>query len=860
MSRNNLTRKELIIATLVFLSITIIGAMYIRYTWVTCMNETSKQALKTAETAETALDGEMVKKLRGVPEDTGTVAYESIKKRLLEIRSVQDEVRFVYIYALREDKIYFMADSEPVDSKDYSPPGQEYTEANYEDKKIFDDQKAIITKPTTDRWGTWVSIQVPMIDFKTGKVIAVFGMDYPADKWNIEASSKTLQAAVIVAFLLLLVILSYIILNKNIKLRKEKSLSDIAKEALVFGNIILRSQQETTIDGILIVDEKGKITSFNQHFIDMWGIPPDIIESKSDERALRSVMDKLVDPEEFISKVNYLYKVRDEKCSDEITLKDGRFFDRYSAPMFGDDKNYYGRVWYFRDITERKEAEENLKSYTDQIELKNIELDSALTKAEEAKAKAREMAEQAEMANKAKSTFLANMSHEIRTPLNAIIGFSQLMNRDPQITDSQKDYIISIIRAGEHLLALINDILELSKVEAGRAVLNLTNVDFHSLFSDIHLIFKEQAQAKHLQFIFEIADNLHSYVLVDENKLRQIFINLIGNAIKFTDEGGVAVRARIDKDNEDTYKLIVEVEDSGPGIPENEINNLFKHFVQTSSGMNKGSGTGLGLVLSRELAILMGGDITVSSQVGKGSVFTFNVKIKKGGKEIVETNIPKRVISIDKGKEACRVLVVDDKKENLQVAVNLLKLVGFETIEAVNGEDAITKFEECKPDLILMDMRMPVMDGYEATRRIKLTEEGKLTPIIALTASAFEEERKEIKSLDMQGYLRKPFRENDLFNLIGKVLDLKYIYEDEKPLSHTKYINDEEAITENIAKLTDSLVLEMSYAVSVADFDQLMKLINSIDPVYSELAQHLMTLAKSYDYNHLQQILLPISL
>ncbi len=462
---------------------------------------------------------------------------------------------------------------------------------------------------------------------------------------------------------------------------------------------------------------------------------------------------------------------------------------------------------------------------------------------------------EAETANKSKSVFLANMSHEIRTPLNAIIGFSQLLNHDKHLTDTQKEYNLSIIRAGEHLLALINDILELSKVEAGRVVLNPSNIDLHALIEDIHLIFKERAQSKHLQFIFETADNLPRFVLVDESKLRQIFINLIGNAVKFTDEGGVAVRVSFAKADDDTNRLIVEIQDTGTGIPENEINDLFKHFVQTSSGIKKGSGTGLGLALSRELAIIMGGNITVSSEIGIGSLFTFYVEMKEGKMEAMESKTTKRVIGMDKNQKNYRILVVDDKQENLKVAVNLLKLVGFETNEAVDGLDAITKFEQWNPHLILMDMRMPVMDGYEATRRIKSTEKGKQTPIVALTASTFEEEKKKTKTLGMQGYIHKPFRESELFGTIGKILGIKYIYEDTTLLPPAKYHNDDKAIAKDISKLPNSLILLMQNAVAVADLDLLIELINSIESDNPELAHQLMTLARNYDYNYLNKIL-----
>ncbi len=508
----------------------------------------------------------------------------------------------------------------------------------------------------------------------------------------------------------------------------------------------------------------------------------------------------------------------------------------------GNPSRMVGTNW---DITAQKQAEQELLRVNEDIRENIIFL-------EEANVRANEMATQAELANKAKSTFLANVSHEIRTPLNAIIGFSQLMNRDKLLTESQKEYSHAIFRAGEHLLSLINDILELSKVEAGRVILNPSSVDLHSLLKDMQLIFKERAESKDLQCIFETAADVPRFAFVDESKLRQIFVNLIGNAIKFTDEGGIAVRTRVEKINGVTNRLIGEVQDSGSGIPGSEIMSLFKHFVQTSSGIKKGSGTGLGLALSRELAVLMGGDISVSSEYGKGSIFTFSVEIANAEIYSTEPNSAKRIISIEKGEKVYRILVVDDKEENLQVAVNLLKLVGFETIEAVDGKEAVRKFEEYNPDLILMDMRMPVMDGYEATRLIKLVEKGKLTPIVALTASTFADERNKIDSIGVQGYIHKPFRENELFHTVGKILGVKYLYEEEVILDGPKYTNELASLT--LAKLPKRLVAQMSEAISVADLDQLIKLISSIEQANPDFADYIRILANNYDYDHLQKI------
>jgi PAS domain S-box-containing protein len=459
----------------------------------------------------------------------------------------------------------------------------------------------------------------------------------------------------------------------------------------------------------------------------------------------------------------------------------------------------------------------------------------------------------AEEANKAKNLFLANMSHEIRTPLNAIIGFSQLLNRE-HLTDRQNNYCVSIHRSGEHLLELLNDILELSKIEAGREVLNPVNVDFHALFADMKMMFSQQAQSKQLQLIFETCDDFPQYLIVDENKLRQILINLIGNALKFTESGNIAVRARIRRHDGPNIQLQIEIQDSGIGISEMEIGKLFTQFEQGSAGIKQSSGTGLGLALSRELAILMGGNITVESKEGEGSVFTIRIVIKEGKPQAGEDLIPKRVTGIYNPKDTYRILVVDDNEQNMKVVVTFLHLAGFETNEAFNGEEAIAKFETWSPHLILMDIRMPVMDGNKATRRIKATEKGKLTPVIALTAGSFDEQSNNFASIDFQGYIRKPFRENELFSAIGKALGIEYTYEEDKTtVSPSGFPYDAIAIGSDMAKLPKQLVSQMQDAVEIADFQQLKKRIAVIDNPL--LQQHLLVQANKFDLEYFQQIL-----
>jgi len=594
------------------------------------------------------------------------------------------------------------------------------------------------------------------------------------------------------------------------------------------SELLIRSITDSAQDAILMMDQEGLIS--------YWNPAAERIFGYSREEAIGQNLHNFIVPQRFHSSHHNAFPHFQQtghggaigKTLDlEALTKEGSEISvqlSLSAFQLNDQWNAVGIL---RDVTEQKNSA------------------LALLKAKQ----------EAEMANKFKSMFLANMSHEIRTPLNAIIGFSQLMSRDKLLSDKQKEYNKSIIHAGEHLLALINDILELSKIEAGRVVITPSNVDLHALIEDIQMIFNERTIAKNLRFICEKAADLPQYVVVDEGKLRQIFVNLIGNALKFTEEGGIAVRSKAEQIDEESYLLTVEVQDTGPGIPADEIEKLFRHFEQTSSGINKGSGTGLGLALSRELAILLGGDITVSSEVGKGSIFTFQVKLKKGSSHAVERNSTRGVIGIENRDTTYRILVVDDKEDNLKVASTLLNLVGFETKEAINGEEAIAKFETWSPHLILMDMRMPVMDGYEATRRIKATEKGMLTPIVALTASTFEDELKKIDALGMQGFIRKPFRENDLFNTVGKILGIKYIYDIEKVEASTKYAIDEDALTIDLAKIPNSLLLKMQNALDIADLDLFLQLISSQVEENPELVHKLMELAANYDYDQLQELL-----
>ena len=397
--------------------------------------------------------------------------------------------------------------------------------------------------------------------------------------------------------------------------------------------------------------------------------------------------------------------------------------------------------------------------------------------------KLEQKAQEAGAANRAKSEFLTNMSHELRTPLNTILGFTQLMTRDRSVNPSQLEHLGIINRSGEHLLTLINDVLSMSKIEAGRTTLNENSFDLYRLLDSIEEMLQLKADSKGLQLIFERSPEVPQYVQTDESKLRQVLINLLGNAIKFTQSGWVMLHVRQgDITEQSSSHLFFEVEDTGSGIAKAELEGLFKPFVQTETGRKSQQGTGLGLTISQQFVRLMGGDITVSSTLGQGTIFTFDIQIASAEVVEVQTQLPyQQVIGLEPDQPKYRILVVEDKWENRQLLVKMLASLGFEVREAENGQEGVNLWETWEPHLIWMDMRMPVMDGYEATKQIKAHLKGQATVIIALTASAFDEEQAVVLSAGCDDFLRKPFREDVIFEKMAKHLGVRYVYEKEAP-------------------------------------------------------------------------------
>ena len=608
--------------------------------------------------------------------------------------------------------------------------------------------------------------------------------------------------------------------------------SERSERALRDGEARARAVVDTAVDGIITIDERGVVETFNRAAEQIFGYSAHEVVGRNVKMLMPAPYADAHD--QYLR--NYLStgerKIIDAGREVVGLRKDGTTFPLDLAVadvrLTSGGRMFTGIV---RDITERRAAETVI----------------------------RHARQAAEAANRAKSAFLANMSHEIRTPMNAILGFAQLLQRDGTLTEPQQRHVATIMRSGDHLLALISDLLEYSKSEAGRLALDELSFDLHGLFDDLEVTFRMRAEAKGLRLLVEHSSGTPQYVLTDPTKLRQVLQNLIANAVKFTEHGGVAMRAAVlpGPDEAAVERLVVEVEDSGPGIAPEEMGRLFQVFEQTESGRRARSGTGLGLAISRSYAELLGGTLEVASQLGHGSTFRLEIPIRRGSADAIRNgSTPRRVIALAPGQPAFRVLVADDKEDNRAFLEALLVSIGFEVRAVEDGARAVAELESWRPQLILMDMRMPVMSGSEAIERIRARSGGATVKIIAVTASAFQEDRQQAIEAGADDFISKPFREAVLFEKVHALLDVRYLFaEEERPAPPAGPAPPPSALRAEAATLPRDVVIELRHATLSADVERMLELSVHIEVHSLELAQEIRRRAAAFDYTSVLALL-----
>jgi len=472
----------------------------------------------------------------------------------------------------------------------------------------------------------------------------------------------------------------------------------------------------------------------------------------------------------------------------------------------------------------------------------------------------RELLTSIQRAHESKSLFLASMSHEIRTPMNAILGFSQLLLKDRALGPTQRQHLDTIVRSGQHLLAVINDILDMSKIEAGHAELSIAVFDLRDLVSDLAAIFRLRTNVKGLLFRVEMAEDVPLVVRGDGHKLRQIFTNLLSNAIKFTERGQVIWRLRSERASEDAWRLLVDVEDTGPGIPAPDLGRIFDAFVQTSAGAHAGGGAGLGLAITREFVRLMGGSISVDSQLGKGSCFHVALRLEQGDVALAAgRESERRVVGIRSGQATFRVLLAGEAGEAAEPLVSMLNVVGFETRNGVPLDEILSVLEQWSAHAVFVDVGAHPQFGCAIIERIKASPRGKRTPVVALLGRGDETVREQALAAGADDVVGVPLREPEVFEKLWACLGVEYVYfrQDSAGRSAVGIPLTLRSLRDVLCSAPADLTNGLRDATTAGDFDRMLLLIDRITIHDAMAGAALRALADGFEYQQLLDTLPP---
>ena len=755
-----------------------------------------------------------LERLKGQPEDLKTINFRRLAENCRNVCETQPDIRYVYLLGKRDGKVFFFLDEESFFKSDprnpLALPGEVNQDASVELMNMFQTGQPVFEGPTEDKWGSWISALIPVTDPQTSRVLAVLGMDTDARLWQKDLASRRL-APIMITMLIVTLLMFFYVTQDYIQVSAAKIAASEEK---------FRSISASALDAIIMMSPEG--------IISFWNRAAERIFGYNQQEALGRNLHELLVPQRYHEAYdNAMPDFRHTGLGNALgrTLemeglrKDGTEFP---VEMSLSSLQFYGEwhaVGILRDITERKRAEESLQRSKREIEEANRELALSYEVANR-------LAHEASLANAAKSEFLANMSHEIRTPMNGIIGMTGLI-QSTALSGEQREFTRMIQLSSESLLSLINEILDFSKIEAHKMELERIDFDLRATLEDLNAILGLRAREKGLDYTCWIAPNVPTLLRGDPGRLRQILLNLAGNAIKFTARGYVTIHVAVEHENGDDITLRFEIKDTGIGIPKHNAEYLFQPFTQADSSITRRyGGTGLGLSISKHLAELMSGQIGVNSTQGEGSLFWFTAVLGKQPASAVWAHEAAAEVREESGapatpsthrrdenpRSSLRILLAEDNPVNQKVALKMLERMGYRADIVRNGREVLAALTVQPYDLVLMDVQMPEMDGLEATRRIRAPEStvrNHRIPIVAMTAHAMKGDREICLEAGMDDYLTKPIQLAPLEAALNHWLSLEIATPNINPAQAPLVKNlvfDQDSIFERVGR--DQEVLE----------------------------------------------------